>query len=54
MDFFSQIGGNFDPDMFMAALGIMGKGMLGIFIVIVAIWALVALLNKVTKNKDQQ
>ena len=54
MDFFSQIGGNFDPDMFMAALGIMGKGMLGIFIVIVVIWALVALLNRTTKEKQDK
>ncbi len=35
----------------MACLGIMGKGMLGIFIVIVAIWGLVALLNRVTGGK---
>ena len=54
MDFFSQIGNNFDMDLFMDALGIMGKGMLGIFIVIVVIWALVALLNRTTKNKQDQ
>ena len=30
-----------------ACLAIMGKGMLGIFAVILVIWALVALLNRV-------
>ena len=35
----------------MACLGIMGKGMLGIFIVILVIWGLVALLNKLTSGK---
>ena len=54
MDFFSQIGNKFDMDLFLAALGIMGKGLLGIFIVIVVIWALVALLNRTTKNKQDQ
>ena len=33
----------------MACLGIMGKGMLGIFVVILVIWALVALLGRVTR-----
>ena len=37
----------------LACLGIMGKGMLGIFTVILAVWGLVALLNRVTgKRKD--
>lgn len=38
-------------DLIMACLGIMGKGMLGIFIVILVIWGLVALLNKMTSGK---
>ena len=32
----------------MACLGIMAKGMVGIFVVILVIWGLVALLNKAT------
>ena len=36
---------------FMEALGIMGKGMLGIFVVIVVIALLVYLLTKVTSRK---
>lgn len=35
-----------------ACLAIMGKGMLGIFAVILVIWALVALLNRVTGKQD--
>ena len=42
-----------DWDLVMDCLAIMGKGMLGIFIVILVIWALVAILNRVTgKKKD--
>ena len=33
----------------LACLGIMGKGMLGIFVVILVIWAPVALLGRVTR-----
>ena len=33
----------------LACLGIMGKAMLGIFVVILVIWALVALLGRVTR-----
>ena len=40
-----------DMNLVMACLGIMGKGMVGIFLVIMVIWALVALLNKVTGGK---
>jgi hypothetical protein len=40
-----------DMNLVMACLGIMAKGMVGIFIVILVIWGLVALLNKVTSNK---
>ena len=39
---------NINWDLVVDCLGIMGKGMLGIFLVIAVIWALVALLNKVT------
>jgi len=38
-------------ELVMACLGIMGKGMVGIFIVILAIWGLVELLNKTTSGK---
>ena len=38
-------------ELVMACLGIMGKGMLGIFIVILVIWGLVGLLNKLTGGK---
>lgn len=41
-----------DMDLVIACLGIMGKGMLGIFVVILAIWALVALLNRITGKKQ--
>ncbi len=42
---------NINMELVMACLGIMGKGMVGIFIVIMVIWGLVALLNKVTGSK---
>ena len=45
---------NINFDLLPTALGIMGKGMLGIFIVILVIWALVALLNKLTSGKKGQ
>ena len=35
-----------------ACLGIMGKGMLGIFAVILVIWLMVALLNRFTGGKS--
>ena len=41
---------NVNWNLVMDCLGIMGKGMLGIFVVILVIWALVALLNKVTNK----
>lgn len=40
--------------LIMACLGIMGKGMLGIFAVILVIWALVALLNRLTGGKGSK
>lgn len=43
-----------DTQLVLACLGIMGKGMLGIFIVILVIWALVAMLNRVTKKNDDK
>lgn len=36
--------------LILACLGIMGKGMLGIFSVILVIWALVSLLNRMVKK----
>jgi len=38
-----------DTQLILICLGIMGKGMLGIFVVILVIWALVALLGRVTR-----
>ena len=38
--------------LIMACLGIMAKGMVGIFVVILVIWGLVALLNKLTSPKN--
>ena len=43
---------NINLPLVMSCLGIMGKGLLGIFVVIVVIWGLVALLNRVTKDKQ--
>ena len=40
-----------NTQLIIACLGIMGKGMLGIFVVILVIWGLVALLNRVTGKK---
>lgn len=40
-----------NTELVLACLGIMGKGMLGIFAVILVIWGLVALLNKFTGEK---
>lgn len=40
-----------NTQLVLACLGIMGKGMLGIFAVILTIWALVAFLNRVTGKK---
>lgn len=45
---------NINMELVMACLGIMGKGMLGIFVVILVIWGLVALLNKLTSGKKAQ
>ena len=40
----------FSPEAFVDVLPLLGKGMLGVFVVICAIWGLVALLNKSTKQ----
>ena len=40
----------FSPEAFVDVLPLLGKGMLGIFVVICAIWGLVVLLNKSTKQ----
>ena len=43
-----------NSQLILICLGIMGKGMLGIFTVILVIWGLVALLNLATgKPKDR-
>ena len=42
---------NINMELVMACLGIMAKGMLGIFVVILVIWGLVALLNRITGEK---
>ena len=39
-----------DTALILTCLGIMLKGMIGIFVVIVAIWGLVALLNYLTSD----
>ena len=41
---------NFEPMNFISNLGYMGKGMLGIFVVIGAIVVLTVILNKVANN----
>ena len=40
----------FSPEAFVDVLPLLGKGMLGVFVVICAIWGLVALLNKSSKQ----
>lgn len=42
---------NMNMELVMACLGIMAKGMVGIFVVILVIWGLVAALNKLTSRK---
>lgn len=41
---------NIDWELVLSCLGVMGKGMLGIFAVILVIWGLVALLNRLTSK----
>lgn len=40
-----------DFSLVLACLGIMGKGMLGILLAIVVLWAIVAGLNRLTRPK---
>jgi len=42
---------NLNIDAFMNSLPLMGKGMLGIFVVTIVIIIMIALLNKVTSAK---
>lgn len=45
---------NINMDLVIDCLLIMVQGMVGIFVVILVIWALVAILNRVTgKKKDE-
>lgn len=41
-----------NTELVLACLGIMGNGMLGVFAVILVIWGLVALLNRITGKKQ--
>ena len=45
---------NFSVDRFFEALPYMGKGMLGIFIVIGVIIGVIVLLNKITTRKKKE
>ncbi len=51
---FQSLLGDVESQDFYRSLELMGKGMLGIFIVMVLIFVLIAVLNKVTKNKDEK
>lgn len=42
-----------NPGGLVAVLPMLGKGILGVFVVICAIWAFVALLNKATARKKR-
>lgn len=50
---FSSILGDVETKDIFGSLSLMGRGMLGILIVMLLIYAVIAILNKVTKNKDQ-
>ena len=54
VSFTTMITTDFDAVLFRQALGIMGKGMVGIFIVILFIWLVVALLNRFTNSRDKE
>lgn len=43
-----------NTQLILICLGIMGKGMLGIFTVILVIWGLVALLNRLTGKREDR
>ncbi len=40
---------HFSPEAFVEVLPMLGAGLVGVFVVICAIWGLVVLLNKVCK-----
>ncbi len=42
-----------NTELVLACLMIMLKGMIGIFVVILVIWGIVALLNRVTSDKKK-
>ena len=44
----------FNPAGFVDVLPLLGKGILGVFVVICAIWVFVVLLNKVTAPKAEK
>ena len=45
---------NFNIDAFLNSLPMMGKGMLGIFVVTIVIIVMIALLNKLTSAKQTE
>ena len=45
---------NLNIDAFLNSLPMMGKGMLGIFVVTIVIILMIALLNKVTAAKSEE
>ena len=45
---------NYNIDAFLNSLPMMGKGMLGIFVVTIVIILMIALLNKVTAAKKTE
>ena len=45
---------NLNIDAFMNSLPLMGKGMLGIFVVTIVIIVMIALLNKLTSAKQTE
>lgn len=47
----AQITLKWTPATLPESLAILGKGMLGIFLVICVVWIFVALLNRITKKK---
>lgn len=44
--------GPVEMDTFIKSLGLMGKGMLGIFVVMALIWLVIFCLNKFTSEKQ--
>ncbi len=48
----AQINLSWKPGTLLESLSILGRGMLGIFLVICVIWIFVAILNRVSKQKN--